>query len=65
MPDFQPILEVMYLLFFFSSMSFFTDHDHFPLLCRIQCLPFELGQSLTMLQAQSLLWDLIPQLWLN
>jgi hypothetical protein len=65
MLDFQPISEVMYLFFLFSSMSFFTDHDPLPLLCRIQCLPFELGQSLIMLQAQSLLWDLIPQPWLN
>jgi hypothetical protein len=64
-PDFQPISEVMYLFFLFSIMSFFTDHDPLPLLCRIQCLPLELGQYLTMLQAQSLLWDLIPQLWLN
>jgi hypothetical protein len=30
-PDFQPILEVMYLFSLFSSMSFFTDHDPLPL----------------------------------
>jgi hypothetical protein len=27
MPDFHAILEVMYLFFLFSSMSFLTDHD--------------------------------------
>jgi hypothetical protein len=32
MPDFQPILEVMHLIFLFSSMSFLTDHDSLPLL---------------------------------
>jgi hypothetical protein len=32
MPDFQPISEVMHLIFLFSSMSFLTDHDSLPLL---------------------------------
>jgi hypothetical protein len=64
MPDFQPISEVL-CLFFFSSMSFFTDHDPLPLFCRIQCLLLGLGQFLRMLQAQSLPWDLNPPPWLN
>jgi hypothetical protein len=37
----------------------------FATFCRIQFLPLELGQFLTMLQAQFLPWDLNPQLWLN
>jgi hypothetical protein len=32
---------------------------------RMQCLPLELGQLLTIQQAQFLLWDLNPQLWLS
>jgi hypothetical protein len=32
MPDFQPISKVIYLFFFFSIMSFFTDHGPLPFL---------------------------------
>jgi hypothetical protein len=33
--------------------------------CRIQCLPLESGQLLTMQYIQFQLWDLNPQLWLS
>jgi hypothetical protein len=64
MPDFQPTSEVMHFIFFFCqacpslTMIFATS-------CKIQCLPLELGQLLTIQQAQFLLWDSNPQLWLS
>jgi hypothetical protein len=39
MPDFQPISEVMYLSFLFSSMSFLTDHDSLPLFAEYSAFP--------------------------
>jgi hypothetical protein len=39
MPDFQPISEVMYLFFFFSSVPFFTDHDSLPLFAEYNACP--------------------------
>jgi hypothetical protein len=65
MPDFQPISEVMHLFFSFLKHVLPYWSWFFATSCRIQCLPLELGQFLTMLQAQSLPWDLNPQLWLN
>jgi hypothetical protein len=65
MPNFQLASEVRYLSFPFcqvcsSSLIMFLDT-----FCRIQCLPLEPRQLLTMQQAQSLLWDSNPQLWFS
>jgi hypothetical protein len=53
------------LIFFFYQARPSLLIMIFATSCRIQCLPLKLGQLLTMLQAQSLLWDLNPQLWLS
>jgi hypothetical protein len=65
MPDFQPTSEVI-------QLSFSSDQAGLPLLImisvtfsRTQYLPIKQGYSLTMLLAQSLLWDSNPQLWLS
>jgi hypothetical protein len=65
MPDFQPASEVIHLSLFlcqaFPSLLIMI----FATPCRIQCLPLEPGQLLTIQQAQFLPWDLNPQLWLS
>jgi hypothetical protein len=39
MPDFQPISEVMYSFFLFSSISFFTNHYSLPLFAEYSACP--------------------------
>jgi hypothetical protein len=63
MPDFQPTSDVMHLSFFFSQACHSLLTMIFATFCRIQRLPLQLEQSLIMLQAQFLPWDLNPQLW--
>jgi hypothetical protein len=53
------------LIFFFCQARLSSLTMIFPTSCRTQCPPLKLGQLLTMLQAQFLLWDLIPQPWLS
>jgi hypothetical protein len=65
MPDFQPASEVIHLSFFFFQACPSLLITIFVTPCRIQCLSLEPGQLLTIQQAQSLIWDLNPQFWLN
>jgi hypothetical protein len=65
MPDFQPISEVIYLFFPLFNHVFLYWSGSFTIFCRIQCLPLLPGQSHTILQAQSLLWDINLPPWLN
>jgi hypothetical protein len=53
----------MHLSYFFSQACPPSLIMIFATFCRIQYLFLQLGQFLTMLQAQFLHWDLNPQLW--
>jgi hypothetical protein len=55
MPDFQPASEVIHLPFFFCQAYPSLLIMIFVNPCRIQCLPLEPRQLLTMQQAQFLL----------
>jgi hypothetical protein len=65
MPDFQPASEVTYLSFFFCQACPPLLIMIFATSCKIQYPPLEPGQLLRIQQAQSLLWDLNPQLWFS
>jgi hypothetical protein len=65
MPDFQPTSEVIHLSFPLTRHAFLYWSWFLVTSCRTQYLPLEQGHSLTMLLAQSLLWDSNPQLWLS
>jgi hypothetical protein len=65
MPDFQPASKVIHLFFSFCQVCPSLLIMILATSCRIQCLPLELGQLLTIQQAQFLLWDLNPQLWFS
>jgi hypothetical protein len=62
-PDFQLTSEVTHLSYFFSQACPSLLIMIFATFRRIQCLSLQLGQFLTMLQAQFLPWDLNPQHW--
>jgi hypothetical protein len=47
MPDFQPASEVIHLYFSFAKHSLLYWSWFFATSCRIQCLPLEPGQLLT------------------
>jgi hypothetical protein len=64
MPDFQPTSEVTWLSFL-PNQIFLLLTMTLTFSCRIQYLPLEPGQLLTMQYAQSQHWDLNPQPWLN